>query len=521
MAMRGRSRVRARGALLLFGTEEVTMRNLAVLSGILGCISAFALLGCGSNDSGPSSPAQAGQAGQNGALGEAGAATMNGKDGTNGTNGVDGTNGTNGVDGTNGKDGSNGSNGADGKTSLINSSHELAGDNCAYGGVRIESGIDQNGDGKLSNDEVDAAQTQFVCNVAPAWPELAALPTVANAYSFALATNDQDGSARLGFMFKDDAYRAQLLAQGGVLWDGGGVYSGAWVFGVYKLGGETGKVWQPYQGRLTPQYYQYSELAFSSGDSYYTTSYPSFGGLVSVIKNGQGGAYALTPAFTTRKAHSVGFLGGQLFALIAQKAPGLTLSTYPADQVGSTLSNLWQNLVTIEADASTVTDPTLLAAGDELVLAYAINGNAVVRASNAPGSAALPADLPVIAQVTDAVHLSVAWDSSELYLATVSSSGALTVQRAALGGTPSWEVLSTRVTGAVSDISLAGKTNSVLLGVRQTNALRVYLSPTEALPSFDAVLPGNFSLINAASGPTLALLDLDASAAHTLRSFAP
>jgi hypothetical protein len=61
--------------------------------------------------------------------------------------------------------------------------------------------------------------------------------------------------------------------------------------------------------------------------------------------------------------------------------------------------------------------------------------------------------------------------------------------------------------------------NSVLLGVRQANALRVYLSPTDALPSFDAVMAGNFSLIDAASGATLAVLNLDPAAAHTLRSF--
>jgi hypothetical protein len=61
--------------------------------------------------------------------------------------------------------------------------------------------------------------------------------------------------------------------------------------------------------------------------------------------------------------------------------------------------------------------------------------------------------------------------------------------------------------------------NSLLLGVRQANALRAYLSPTDALPSFDAVMAGNFSLIDAASGATLAVLNLDPAAAHTLRSF--
>ena len=512
------------------------MRHLVMDFAVFGCVSLLALSGCGGTDGNKGDPQLVGQAGQSGGDAGSSATGVDGKDGVDGTNGVDGkdgvdgTNGKDGVDGANGAngkdgvDGANGSNGANGtpgavgKNALVKSSHELAGEHCAYAGIRVESGIDLDSDGVLSSSEVNAPQTQFLCNSDVAWDELAALPAVANAYSFALATNDQDGSPRLGFMFKDDAYRQKLISAGGVLWDGGGVYSGAGVFGVYKLGGELSKTWLPYEGRLTPQTYQYSELSFSAGQSYYTTSFPSFGGLVSVVKGGQTGTYALTPAFTTRKAHSVGFLAGQLFALIAQKTAGLTLSTFPIDKFGN-LSNFWTNLATLEVDATTVTDPTVLPAGDRLVAAYVRAGKAYVRASTAPQSVTQPVDFPLIGQVDDATRVSVAWDGSKLYLASISSAGVLTVQRTTIAVDAQWQTVATHVTGAVTDLSLAGKANSVLLAVRQGVALRVFLAPDDSLPSFDAALPGNFSLINAATGPTLAVLNQDPSASHVLRSF--
>ena len=378
--------------------------------------------------------------------------------------------------------------------------------------------MDLNSDSVLSSDEVSASQTQFLCNAGVAWDELAALPAVNTAYSFALAANDQDGSVRLGFMFKDDAYRQKLIATGGVLWDGGGVYSGAQVFGVYKLGGELGKTWLPYERRLTPQTYQYSELSFSAGQSYYTTTYPSFGGLISVIESGQTGTYALTPAFATRKSHSVGFVAGQLFGLIAQKTVGLTLSTYPVDKFGN-LSNFWTNLATLEADATSVSDPTIIPAGERLVAAYVRAGKGYVRASSAPQSITQAGDFPLIGQVEDATRLSIAWDGNLLYLATLSSSGALSVQRTTLTSAAQWQTVSSHVTGAVTEVSLAGKANSVLLAVRQGSALRVFLAPDDARPSFDAVIPGSFGVVNAATGPALAVLNQDPSASHVLRSF--
>lgn len=56
----------------------------------------------------------------------------------------------------------NGSNGDDGLKSLVNLTKELAGDQCASGGFKIESGIDINNNGVLDSDEVQS--TDFICN---------------------------------------------------------------------------------------------------------------------------------------------------------------------------------------------------------------------------------------------------------------------------------------------------------------------------------------------------------------------
>ncbi len=53
-------------------------------------------------------------------------------------------------------------NGVDGNTSLIKTTNEPAGDNCENGGIRIESGIDMDGNGVL--DDIEIATTAYVCN---------------------------------------------------------------------------------------------------------------------------------------------------------------------------------------------------------------------------------------------------------------------------------------------------------------------------------------------------------------------
>ncbi|MEO0439082.1 MAG: choice-of-anchor I family protein [Pseudomonadota bacterium] len=68
-----------------------------------------------------------------------------------------------GDDGRDGIDGATGSPGADGMTSLLlNTTLPEGNSNCAAGGTRIDSGIDDDGNGQLSDDEID--QSSFVCN---------------------------------------------------------------------------------------------------------------------------------------------------------------------------------------------------------------------------------------------------------------------------------------------------------------------------------------------------------------------
>ena len=55
-----------------------------------------------------------------------------------------------------------GADGANGTSTLVQTAEEPAGDNCADGGTRVDSGADDNGDGQLSADEIDV--TTYVCN---------------------------------------------------------------------------------------------------------------------------------------------------------------------------------------------------------------------------------------------------------------------------------------------------------------------------------------------------------------------
>ena len=103
--------------------------------------------------------------GNDGAPGETGAQGLPGQDGADGLDGVDGLNGTDGADGINGADGADGSNGTDGldgKSTLIRTFIESPGEVCAGGGVGLQVGIDDNGDGFLSAVEID--ETVYVCD---------------------------------------------------------------------------------------------------------------------------------------------------------------------------------------------------------------------------------------------------------------------------------------------------------------------------------------------------------------------
>lgn len=62
----------------------------------------------------------------------------------------------------NGDDGEDGNNGSNGMDSIVQSSAEPAGANCANGGTKLEIGQDVNNDGSLTGSEI--AETVYVCN---------------------------------------------------------------------------------------------------------------------------------------------------------------------------------------------------------------------------------------------------------------------------------------------------------------------------------------------------------------------
>jgi hypothetical protein len=153
-----------------------------------------------------------GAPGVNGSNGSNGSPGTNGSNGTNGANGIDGKNGLstlvrvqgepagshcaqggsavqagldtnangvlensevtstsyvcNGATGATGATGSTGSAGTDGYSSLVLLSNEAAGANCAYGGQRVQSGLDTNRNGALDASEVTS--TSYLCSAAPA-----------------------------------------------------------------------------------------------------------------------------------------------------------------------------------------------------------------------------------------------------------------------------------------------------------------------------------------------------------------
>jgi len=66
-------------------------------------------------------------------------------------------------EGDDGQDGAPGADGTDGLTSLLTQAELPAGDsNCSTGGVRVDSGLDDNRNGELDEDEID--DTSYVCN---------------------------------------------------------------------------------------------------------------------------------------------------------------------------------------------------------------------------------------------------------------------------------------------------------------------------------------------------------------------
>jgi hypothetical protein len=125
-----------------------------------------------------------GPAGATGPQGPTGATGPAGATGANGLNGADGQDGLSAYEiwlnlgnmgseadfiasltGPTGVDGANGQDGNDGKNTLINTTTEPAGANCANGGLKIEVGLDENENGVLEISEINNSMTKYVCNL--------------------------------------------------------------------------------------------------------------------------------------------------------------------------------------------------------------------------------------------------------------------------------------------------------------------------------------------------------------------
>ena len=124
----------------------------------------FALNQGNPGPAGPPGPAgEQGPAGPQGEQGNQGVAGPTGPAGPAGPPGPQGEPGEQGPQGEQGLPGEPGDAGT-GISSLVNTSDEPAGDNCENGGIKIEVGLDENGNGVLDSEEVVDSQTRYVCN---------------------------------------------------------------------------------------------------------------------------------------------------------------------------------------------------------------------------------------------------------------------------------------------------------------------------------------------------------------------
>ena len=96
--------------------------------------------------------------------GPQGPAGNDGATGATGPQGPQGIQGPAGNIGATGPQGLNGVNGNNGLSSLIKTSIENSGVNCTNGGVKLEYGLDTNGNGILEVNEINSTETKYICN---------------------------------------------------------------------------------------------------------------------------------------------------------------------------------------------------------------------------------------------------------------------------------------------------------------------------------------------------------------------
>jgi hypothetical protein len=105
-----------------------------------------------------------GTQGPQGIQGLAGPTGPQGATGPQGLAGPTGLTGAQGPVGLTGPAGATGTSGTNGKNTLVKTTTESAGVNCATGGVKLEYGMDANNNGSLDAGEINATLTKYVCN---------------------------------------------------------------------------------------------------------------------------------------------------------------------------------------------------------------------------------------------------------------------------------------------------------------------------------------------------------------------
>ena len=105
-----------------------------------------------------------GASGAQGLIGLTGATGLTGPAGATGAAGAAGATGPQGPIGLTGTAGATGAAGANGKNTLVKTTTEIAGLNCATGGVKLEYGLDANTNGVLEESEINSTLTKYVCN---------------------------------------------------------------------------------------------------------------------------------------------------------------------------------------------------------------------------------------------------------------------------------------------------------------------------------------------------------------------
>ncbi len=90
-----------------------------------------------------------------------------------------------------------------GTSSLVKTSAEPSGSHCPFGGTKLETGLDANNNGTLDDSEINAAETSYVCNTAPAGTSFPSTGIVVAIVPGGVSTSTT-GAITVRFTLKDD-----------------------------------------------------------------------------------------------------------------------------------------------------------------------------------------------------------------------------------------------------------------------------------------------------------------------------